>query len=504
MADIGVAFMLFIVGLELKLKTLKEVGKLSIILGTAQEVLTILAGILLSLLLGFNLIESIYLGIVLSFSSTILMVKLISDKGDLEKFYGKLAIGFLLVHDLIIILIIIILPFVGIKFSEINILNILIGFLLVFLLPIFSYYYLPRLEKFIAENQELLFLFAISSALVISSLFEKLNLGLEIGALVAGISLSSLKISTEISSKLKPVRDFFLILFFVYLGLEVFLSNISNILFKALILSLFVLIGNPLIMWFIIKPLKISPKTAFLVSLTSNQISEFSFIVISMGVSLGHISNQFISLISLIGIITFLASTYIFYKAETIYERSKRFFGYKEPILQEGVEMPYEIILFGCDRIGYSFLKLFENLKERFLIIDYNLEKVEFLEKMGFNVLYGDASEIDLLTSLNLSKTNLVISTIPDFLTNLLILKEYKKQNPNGIFVSTAYKIEDALNLYNEGADYVITPHFLGGEHASHIVGEFLYNKDMYDRIKEKEIKKLEERIKLGQQHPGG
>ena len=503
LADIGVTFMLFIVGLELKLKTLREIGKLSIIIGTLQELVTIIAGILFALLLGFNFQEAVYLGIALSFSSTVLMVKLISDKGDLEKFYGKLATGFLLVQDLITVLILMILPFFNLNMLGYNPMNLILGFILVILIPLISYKFLPKLEKFIADNQELLFLFAITSALVLSSLFEKLSLGLEVGALVAGISLSSLKISTEIASKLRPVRDFFLVIFFIYLGLEIFIANIDDIFFKAILLSLFVLIGNPILMWLIVRYLNISKKSAFLLSLTSNQISEFSFIVIGLGISMGHISGNLLSLLSLVGIITFLGSTIIFNKAEKIYEKINRFIPHKEAAKQlEVLEKGYDIILLGCDRIGYSFLKLFEKHKEKVLIVDYNLEKVEFLESLGFNVIYGDASEIEFLGSLNFRNIKLLISTIPDFSTNLLALEVFKKENPQGVFICTAYKVEDALLLYDNGADYVITPHFLGGEHASHIVEELMYEKEKYTKLKEEEIKRLQERIQLGHQHP--
>ncbi len=503
MAEIGVAFMLFIVGIELKLKTFREIGKLSLIIGTLQEIATILAGILFALLIGFNLIESIYLGIALSFSSTILMVKLISDKGDLEKFYGKLAVGFLLVQDLITILIFLMLPFFSFNGVSQSPLMFLLSLSLILLIPLISYKFLPKFENFLASSQELLFIFAISFALIISSIFKQLGVGLEIGALIAGISLSSLKISSEITSKLRPVRDFFFILFFVYLGFYVFLSHLDEILVKGLLLSLFVILANPLIMFLLVNKLKITTKSAFLLSLTSGQISEFSFILIGLGIKLGHIPGDLYPITALVGLITFLGSTYIFSKGEELYEKLNKYLPRKEflEIIQIS-QKPYEVILFGCDRIGYSFLKILEKMNKNFLVVDYNLEKVEKLEKGGFNVLYGDASELEFLNNINFSEVKIVISTIPELQTNLMILQEYRKSNPEGIFISTAYSIEDALTLYENGSDYVITPHFLGGEHASHIVEEFMFNKEAYERMKNEEIVKLQERIRLGHKLP--
>lgn len=503
MAEIGVAFILFIVGIELKLKTFREIGKLSLIIGVLQEILTIFAGIIFTRLLGFNLLEAIYLGIAFSLSSTILMVKLISDKGDLEKFYGKLAVGFLLVQDLITILIFLMLPFFSFTSSQQSPLIFLFSLFLILFIPLISYKFLPKLENFLASSQELLFIFAISFALFISSIFKQLGVGLEIGALVAGVSLSSLKVSSEMASKLRPVRDFFFILFFVYLGFYVFFSNLTEILIKGLLLALFVILVNPLIMFLLVSKLKITTKSAFLLSLTSGQISEFSFILIGLGINLGHISANLYSLTALIGLLTFLGSTYIFSKGEEIYNRISKYLPSKEfPEIIQISQKSYEIILFGCDRIGYSFLKILEKLKKNFLVVDYNLEKVKELEKLGFNVLYGDASEIEFLNNINFTGPKMVISTIPDVFTNLLILKEYQKSNPQGIFIATAYTLEDALSLYENGSSYVITPHFLGGEHASHIVEELMFNKEAYERMKNEEIIKLQERIKLGHKHP--
>lgn len=503
MAEIGVAFMLFIVGIELKLKTFKEISKLSLIIGVLQEILTIFAGILFALLIGFNSMEAIYLGIALSFSSTILMVKLISDKGDLEKFYGKLAVGFLLVQDLITVLIIIILPFFSLNGVIKSSLELSLILALILLIPAISYKFLPKFENFLASSQELLFIFAVAFALLVSSIFKYLGVGLEIGALIAGISLSSLKTNSEIASRLRPVRDFFFIIFFVYLGFYIFLGNIANILLKGLLLSLFVILINPLIMFLLVNRLKITTKSAFFLSLTSGQISEFSFILIGLGIRLGHISGDLYSTTALVGLITFLGSTYVFSRGEKIYEKIGGYLPKKEfPEIIQVSRQYHEVILFGCDRIGYNFLKVLEKLDKKFLIIDYNLEKVKELERAGFKVLYGDASEIEFLNNINFSVVKIVISTIPEFQTNLMILREYRKSNPDGIFISTAYTTEDALNLYKNGSDYVITPHFLGGEHASYIFNNFMFDKEAYSRIKNEEIFKLQERIKLGHKHP--
>ncbi|GIW67561.1 MAG: potassium transporter Kef [Candidatus Parcubacteria bacterium] len=543
-SDLGIAFLLFIVGLELKLNSLREIGRQAIIIGTLQEIFTIIAGFLIAKILGFGTTPALYLGAALSFSSTIIMVKLISDKGDIEKLYGKLAIGFLLVQDLITILILFLLPFFKKEiFSQEAFLQLSLGLIAIPLIPYLAYRFLPRIEKFLTRSEEFLFLFALAFGLGISSLFKYLGLGIEAGALIAGISLSNLISSTEIASKLKPLRDFFLILFFILIGSKIFIFHFDQYLWQVIVLSLFVLIGNPLIMLLLLGLLGYKSRTSFLLGLTSAQISEFSFILISLGIKFGHLSEEILSITALVGLITIFLSTYFFAYAEKIYlllERYLKIFERKKT-REEKEEIPsYEVILFGCDRIGYSFLNVLrprintdlrtnqhglfkpriEMDKNRsrinadvgtdkrglaiknFLIVDYNFELIKKLKKEGFNVIYGDAEEIDFLQSLNLTKTKLIISTIPDFETNLLILQEYKKENPEGIFIATAYRLNDALDLYKNNADYVIMPHFLGGEFASNIIEKFGFNKDEYLKLKEKSIAHIQQRYRLGHEHP--
>jgi Kef-type K+ transport system membrane component KefB len=505
-SDLGVAFLLFIVGLELKLKTLREIGIPSLIIGFLQEFLTILAGFfILKYFLGFSTLVSLYLGIALSFSSTIIVLKLITDKGDLEKLYGKLSVGFLLVQDLVAILILFLLPFFvkGLSLLESeNFLNIILGILVIFLIPFLSQKFLPKIETFLEKSNEFLFLFSLFFALGISSLFKYLGFGPEAGALIAGVSLSSLSGSYEIASRLRPLRDFFLVLFFILIGSNIILANFQNF-FSVIILSFFVLIGNPLIMFLMLNPLGYSSKTSFLLGLTSAQISEFSFILINQGVKLGHLSQDILSLTGIVGLITIFFSTYLFVYAEKIYNLLApilKIFERRNLKEEEEEIKSYDYFLFGCDRIGYSFLKFFE--KDKLLIIDYNPETIKKLKNEGFNVLYGDAGDIEFLETLNFLNAKIIISTIPDFESNLIILNSIKKQNNEVIFALVSHKIEDALDLYKNGAHFVILPHFLGGEYAVHLIKEFGYDKEKYLELREKEINHLKQRLKIGHKHP--
>jgi len=508
-SELGIAFLLFIVGLELKLKTLREIGLASIIIGLLQEFLTVLAGfVILRYILDFSLVTSLYLSIALSFSSTIIVLKLITDKGDLEKLYGKLVVGFLLVQDLIAILILFSVPFFRSDFntlSSYNFLKIPLAILAIFIVPLISNKLLPKVEKFLEKSHEFLFLFSLFFALSISSLFKILGFGIEAGALVAGVSLSSLSSTYEIASRLRPLRDFFLIVFFILIGSNITLSEISQILYPSILLSLFVLVGNPLIMILMLNPLGYSTKTSFLLGLTSAQVSEFSFILINQGIKMGHLDNQIVSLMGLIGLTSIFCSTYLFYYAEKIY---KLFYPLlkkleKKKIISDELYLKtYDYFLFGCDRLGYSFLKFFENQKEKLLIIDYNPEVLENLKKNDFNVLYGDAEDVEFLSNINFTSAKIIISTVPDLETNLILAKEINKQNSNAVFIPVASNIEDALYLYSQNADFVILPHFLGGEYAVWLIKEKGFDKRNYLSLKEKELFHLKQRKQIGHKHP--
>jgi Trk K+ transport system NAD-binding subunit len=198
-------------------------------------------------------------------------------------------------------------------------------------------------------------------------------------------------------------------------------------------------------------------------------------------------------------------STYLIMFSENIYSSISKYLGIfeKKKLKKDKFSRKnYEYILVGENRIGFSIMKHFIKLKRPYLIIDFDPVRVTKLQKMKINCVYGDASEDSLFEELNLSSTKVIVSTVPEFETNLIILKKAKEQNKDTIILVTARHISEALKLYKEGADYVILPHFLGGEYVSTLICEGKENKEFYSLEKEKQIKDLKERFKDGQEHP--
>jgi Kef-type K+ transport system membrane component KefB len=506
-SEMGIAFLLFIVGLHLSPKVIKEVGKVSLITGLGQIIFTSIIGYFIGILLGFSVVVSLYIAVALTFSSTIIIMKLLSDKDALEKLYGKISIGFLLVQDLVAILILIVISSLssGTNVSDLFFSTILKGVVIVALLIPISYYILPKMGDFFAESQEFLFLFSLSWGFALAMLFLYAGFSIEIGALIAGIMLSMSPYSYEISSKLKPLRDFFIIFFFIILGSRMVFGNISNLIVPAIVFSLFVLIGNPLIVMILMGGLKYSKKTGFMAGLTVAQISEFSLILIALGVKIGHLTNEILSFVTLIGLITIAGSTYMILYSDLICSKLSRFlsiFERKDINEKKIVKKNYKYILLGHNRIGFSIIKAFSKITDNFLVVDYNPEIVRDLRKMGIKAVYGDVDDSEFLEDIGISKASLIVSTVPDIETNHLILDVLKRNKSSAIKILTARQISDAMELYKSKADYVILPHFLGGEYTAKLIRSAKSDKSAYEKEKVKELKALKERFLKGHEHP--
>jgi len=508
-SKLGIALLLFIVGLSLSPQVIKEVGRTALIIGLGQIIFTALVGFAITyFIFHFSFIPAVYISIALTFSSTIIILKLLSDKGDLQKLYARIAIGFLLIQDIAAALVLIIIPSLqkGLRWQELIILTGLKGIILSIGLVLTAIYLLPRLSRFFAQSQECLFLFSIAWGLGLASLFYKAGFSLEIGALSAGVALSVSPYHREISSKTKPLRDFFIIVFFITLGSQIVLADLKHLLIPAFGLSLFVLIGNPLIVMVLMGMLGYTKKISFFAGLTVAQISEFSLILIIMAVQFGYLNQEALSLITLIGLITIAGSAYMILHAEpiylrlakflTIFERKKRFKNQHLPPLD------CDVILFGYNRIGYDFLRVFNKLNKKFLVIDFNPEVVSRLNHQKINCYYGDVDDGEFLDELALSTIKMAVSTIPDFETNAFLIKKIRNINKNALIMTMSHNISEAQKLYEFGASYVILPHFLGGRHASLIIQRIGFNSSKLAKIRTAHLKYLQKRESIGHEHP--
>lgn len=510
LSQFGIALLLFLIGLGLDPKSVKDVGKSALITGLGQVILTGIVGYGIGLALGFSRNESIYIGIGLTLSSTIIVMKLLTDKNEQETLPGKLSIGILIVQDFVaLVCLLLVSSFqngggLGSRLVE----TFGLGALLVGALVVVAVYALPKVLNFVAVNQELLFLFSIAWVLLVASLFYIAGFSLEMGALLAGVAISMSPYRYEMSAKVRPLRDFFILMFFISLGSQLTLGGAMSQWASIAIFSIFVLIVNPLIVLALLTLSGYTLRTAFMAGITMAQVSEFSFILLGMGVELGHIRPEASSLVTTVGLITIAGSSYLIINSNKVFEAIKPYISWmgprnrgKEPSLGSS-ETKAQVYLFGYNRIGHDLLLAVHAINKDVLVIDYNPETVRRLQTNGVDCRYGDANDKTLLEDLDLAHAKMVISTIPDMQTNLLLIKTVRKRNPRAIIIGVSHQIDEALTLYESGASYVLLPHFLGGTFAAEMIRKYKFGKTNFHKEKKAHLQYLADHKKLGHEHP--
>lgn len=471
-SDLGIMFLLFLVGLEINYSSLRLVGKTALIVGLGQVVFTFAIGYFIALALNFNSLQSAYIAIALTFSSTIIVVKLLSDKKDLHSLYGRISVGTMLIQDFVAIFLLIFLAGSGSGnafFLQKALFTVISGvFLFAVMLWLGRKIIPPILDK-IAASSELLFLLSLAWLFAVSVVVSKMGFSIEIGGLLAGLSLANSSENFQIAAKIKTLRDFFILIFFVILGASFIFSNFSGIAIPILLFSIFVLIGNPLIVLIIMGIMGFRKRTSFLVGVTVAQISEFSLILAVLGLKLGHITEEIAALITAVGIITITTSTYLIIYADHIFKRVSRLLSIferketKEELLFSGKELERPIIMIGYGRTGESIALNLE--KKNLLVLDSDPEVINQLKKEGIDYVFGDMKDSEIFERINLEKANVVISTSPDFEDNLELLRNLNVLEKKPKTILRAETEQEARLLYAKDADYVLLPNFTAGQY---------------------------------------
>ena len=486
----GISLLLFLIGTELNLEKVRKVGKESLMLGISQVIFTTIAGFFIAHALGFSALSSFLMALAMSFCSTVVIVKLLSDKHDLESLYGRLALGMLLVQDVIAVSILI---FMGAS----NFYMFASAILVFAALFIAGYFFSPHLFNTFKQDSEALFFLSLAWIFIFIFTAKAFGLGVEIPAILAGMSLAATPQVLEISRRLKPLKDLFLVFFFISLGSSISFS--SQVVVPAIALSLFILIANPLIAFFILNVMGYHNRVAFETGLMTAQISEFSLVMMLTASRLEYVGTREVATLGLVGMITFFISTYFISYNSQIYERFKKILQKiairkknNHDIQGEGACEDH-IILVGFHRIGYI---LAQELKgENLLVVEFNPELASVLKEEKFHFIVGDIIDADMLDRVHISGAKLIISTIPHEEENAFLIAQAKSYHVP--VIATAMSAEDALQLYRMGADYVIVPHFLGGEYSAALIKKTLRDLDFSVR-KERHILEIQEKLKKG------
>jgi len=474
-SHLGIAMLLFIIGLGLNPKQIKDVGKPAITIGIGQIVITAALGFLLAYAFGYLPQTSIYIALAMTLSSTAVILKTLSDKKDTARLYGKISLGFLLVQDLVAAGILVYIASVGAGGPILLTLLEGLGWLTLIGGGLFliSQYMLPKISGFLAGSQEYLFLFAVAWGLGVSALVALAGLSIEIGALLAGVTLSTQIYAREMSSRLRPLRDFFLLFFFITLGAGLDLGTFSSILLPVIAFAIFELVINPLILMSLAGFFGYKKRTSFKTAVTAGQVSEFSLVFILLALEVGEVTDEVVALVTLVGLVTIAGSTYMMHYDDLLYEWFEDWlsiFERKKTTKTDTEEQYADIFLFGYTGSSRSFMDSFQRMDYSYMVIDYDPQKIDDLKKKNIDHHYGDATDPEFMESIHVDEGILVISTINDFDTNLALVKYMNRVNPDTVVVAFSEYPTEAAVLYENGATYVIMPHFLGSEHVMDII----------------------------------
>lgn len=508
LAKLGIALLLFMVGLKLNPEVLKTMGVIALIAGGAQVAITTILGGGLLMLLGFNLQAAIIGGLGLAFSSTIIVVKLLSDQREIESLYGKMALGILIVQDIVVIITVVVVSSLaensGAVPSPADFLKI-VGKLVLIIAAvwIFMRYIAERLITNISRSSELMVIFAIGFAAAMAALCDSMGLSKELGGLLAGVSLAPTAFRTAIYARLSSLRDFLLLFFFIGLGAQLTLDNVGAQITTALIISGFVLFGKPLIIMAILGALGYRKRTYFQTGALMSQISEFSLILSALALTGGYLTDSEFNIMTLTGMITIAVSTYIALNSVNIYKALENNLGLferenlKEEDFTEKIDRKYDVIIFGLGRYGAAMAKRFQASGAKVLGIDFDPAIVRESQKVGIPAVYGDASDPEFPAFLPLESAHTIVLCIPHTASSPMVVdtrralaKSLRTLGFKGRVAVTSHRRErddqpSEEDLSHLGVDIILRPYQAAAESGAEQILAMergLYEQEIKDR----------------------
>ncbi len=506
--DIGIAFVLFLVGMELDLREMKNFGKQILTAGILQVIITGTLGTFIAQNFGFTLPESILMGAGLSFSSTLVVVKLLLDRKDLTSLYGKLSVGVLLLEDLLAVVILLFITS-SVSLSNHTGLNILpfsvffIKVIILFAIAVaISRYILSAVFKAISDSGELLFLTALAWCFGFITISMLMGFSGLIGAFLAGVALASSPYHFHIQGKIKPMRDFFTALFFVYLGTKVsFSQSHVSVLPLILIFSAYAVLVKPIIFLLLFGSFGFRKHTMFQTAINLSQVSEFSLIILLVGLKTGLVGQGALTVIALSSVISFIASSVMISSSGRIYKTvafAVSFFERRKNPVQEKdhvEELSDHVVIIGAHRVGGEIVRFLKREKHPMVVLDFNPHQVELLLVEQIPVVFGDMSDPEVLDILNLDKAKMVISTSPDLSGNKALLEDLKLRKISAPVIIRAETVKDAQSLYKRGADFCILPEIMAGDMLLDTLREHLNDRSFFKDRPRIEMEKLSRKI---------
>ncbi len=469
-SETGIALLLFLVGLELSFSKIRDVGKVAVVAGIGQVVFTAAGGYLLCWVLGFPVMEAVFLATALTFSSTVVVVKLLAEKGELDSLYGRIAVGIFLVQDMVVILILTFLAGMG-SDKEMDAGTVALGLgkafggmsVLLLLSLLASKYLLPRPFRWAARSPDVLLIWALSWCFLLVFAAHAFGLSLEVGSFLAGLSLAQLPYNDDLRRRVHPLMNLFIAVFFVSLGVQMDAAGAAANWWPTLVLTLFVLIGNPIIFIIIITRMGYSRRTSFLTSVTVAQISEFSFIFAGMGMSRGLVGPEILSITALVGVATIAVSSYMILYNHQLHRFCSRIGllnwrflsapkeGEEAEVAGHGLALSGHVIVVGMNTLGREIVQRLHERGETVLAVDTDPHK---LDGLAAHTLLGSVEYLSVLQQAGLDRAKLLVSALQiEDANDLLAYRCQLAGVPSAIHVVDMSVVDNLLEL---GANYLM------------------------------------------------
>ncbi|WP_394741774.1 cation:proton antiporter [Natronococcus roseus] len=510
MAELGLGFLLFLLGMKMRFEDIREILRPITNVAIGQTVLQTALAFLVALVLGFGTTEVLVIALATVFGATPIIVKVLTDKDEITSLPGKIDVGVLIVQDIYLVVVLALfsadsLDNAGEIATTLAVIFVMMGFIGLFSIAS-SRYLLPRVFRRIANNKDVFLIVAIAWAFLFIAIAEGFDLSVEVGAFLAGISLAQLPYSKELEDRITPITDFFILVFFASIGLQI--EGVGALLAywqEAIIASIVLMVGNFWIMFYLIDREGFSVETSFLGSINMVQVSEFSLVVGALAFTQGYIGSDVLGYLSLMALLTMSVSTYIISYNHTIYRWVKPWFSRfesEEKIDTDLAEYKNHAIAIGYDEVTERALPVLEERYGTVVVIDRKTEHIDEIEREGrYDHIFGDFRHGEVRKAANLKNASFVLSSSVQVDVNKAVLDE--APDDATVFVE-AERIDDARDLYDRGAAYVIMSTYLTAEKLSEFLEQYVTDRAAFMDAIEQDIERIrrEGRIETDELRP--
>ena len=496
MAELGLGFLLFLLGLKMRIDDIREILRPIINIAIWQTILQTALAFAIAYVLGFTLVQTTIIALATVFGATPIIVKLLGDKDELTSLPGKIDVGVLILQDIYLVVLLAVLG--AESFGDPSAIVVEIGtiFALMGAIGVFSYiaarYLLPWLFRQAAGDRETFFILGIAWAFLFIFASEELNLSIEVGAFLAGLSLAQVQYTSELTERVRPITDLFMMVFFSSIGLRIAADELLLYWQEAVIASAVLMIGNFAIMFFLINYEDFTPETSFLGSINMVQVSEFSLVVGALAVSQGFVGEPILGYLSLMAILTMSLSTYLIKYNHQIYDRTKPIWDRFDSPDKKDVELKMydnHAVVIGLDEVTKPVLPALKDRVGDVVIVDRNPQTADEFADSEYDVIYGDFKHSELRKEAGLKRAAVVLSSSVQSEINQIAIRE---ANDDAIVIVEAGTVDQALDRYEEGAHYVTIPTVLTGLKIRAYLEEYFTDREGFFETVREDVKRLQ------------